>query len=141
MRRRIFFGLLAVGVLATIAAACGRTISQIGVAAHPSPSPNPSPAGSAAPFTPQRPYAGPRVISFVVRPGADPAIVGRRIGGANAVVSPAYPPNHYEENLPRTIILRTFIVPVTPEDLQPALTRAQADPDVQLAHTGPPLGA
>jgi len=127
---------------AMITAACGAAIDRAGAGAIQggSSSDNPSPSGSTSPFAPSSKY-GPRVITFVVRAGADPAIVGRRIAGPNAAVSPAYPPDYHEENLPRTIIARTFIVPVAPEDLQPALKRARADPDVQLAYIGTHLGA
>jgi hypothetical protein len=142
LKRRSFFGLVAFGMLAIVTAACGAAIDRVGAGATQgaSPSANPSPSGSTSPFSPQSHY-GPRVITFVVRAGADPAIVGRRIAGPNAVARPAYPPGYQEENLPRTIIARTFIVPVAPEDLQPALKRARADPDVQLAYIGTHLGA
>jgi hypothetical protein len=142
VKRRTFSLLVALGILALITATCGPAIDRAGAGAVQggSPTGNPSQSGSTSPFSPQGQY-GPRVITFVVRVGADPAIVGRRIAGPNAVVSPAYPSDYREENLPRTIIVRTFIVPVAPEDLQPALKRAQADPDVQLAYIGPHLGA
>ena len=81
------------------------------------------------------PSPGEQVVTFVVRQGADPAVVGHRIGGPDAAVEPAYSSPH-QENLPRVTQARTFVVLVPPEQRQDALRRAQAEPDVQQAYIG-----
>lgn len=73
-------------------------------------------------------------IVFVIKHGRDPMVVGQRIAGPNAGVSPAYPDRRPRENLPQTILLRTFVVTVPAGREQEALTRAQADADVELAY-------
>ena len=75
-------------------------------------------------------------LVFVVRPGADPGAVGRRIVGPDAVVT--HGPQGYQENVPRTIAVRTYQVQVRPGEEQAALGRARADPDVQLAYLQEP---
>ena len=75
-------------------------------------------------------------LVFVVRPGADPTAVGRRIAGPDAVVT--HGPQGYQENVPRTIAVRTYQVQVGPGEEQAALGRARADRDVQLAYLQEP---
>ena len=134
MKRRAIIGLM-LGSLATVVVrgyACGpgQASTQLSVV--------PSPSGSAV--AQNSPPGGPAVISFVVRPGADPMIVGRRIAGPGASVSPGYPERRPRENLPMTVLLRTFIVTVPPDQEMAVLKQAQADPDVQSAYVGSPCG-
>ena len=89
----------------------------------------------------QRPAGEPSTIVFVIKPGRDPIVAGRRIADPNASVSPAYPDRRPRENLPQTILLRTFVVSVAAGQEKEALKRAQADPDVERAYVGFHSGA
>ena len=75
----------------------------------------------------------PTVLTVVLRPGADPQAVGRRIVGAPAVVRQAGSGSS-----------PTYLVTVPAGHEDEALRRAQGDPDVQSASfnlKGPPKGA
>jgi hypothetical protein len=76
------------------------------------------------------------VITFVIRPGANPLDVGRRIAGPTARVNPAF-----RDNAGSAALRRVFVVAVQRGDEQAALRRAQSDPDVQQAWFGRHLGA
>jgi len=116
---------------ALVAAACG-SVTRPGQAAA---TPRPVAPGGAPSFAPDQP-----VITFVVRPGADPTAVARRVAGPAAAVSPAYPGGPHE-NAAIGTMRRTFVVGVPVGQEQAALRRAQSDPDVQQAWFGTHLGA
>jgi hypothetical protein len=120
VRRRTFLALGGAAAVALVAAACG-SVTRAG---RPSQAPAPS-------FAADQP-----VITFVIRPGANPLDVGRRIAGPTARVNPAY-----RDNAGSAALRRVFVVAVQPGDEQPALSRAQSDPDVQQAWFGRHLGA
>ena len=96
-------------------------------------------SGSAAPSpTPQTeiaidPVRAVRVV-FVVRPAADPQAVGHRIAGADAVITPAYSDRRPRDNLPMNIVARSYAFPVSSDQAQAMLHRAQADPGVEQAY-------
>jgi hypothetical protein len=124
MNRRAFIGLL-FGMAATVIVGAYGSVRRL--VAGPTPTGGPQASASSQ-------------VTFVVRPGADPTLVGRRIAGPNATVSHAYPGRRPQENLPQGVILRSFVVNVPVGQAQEALQRARADPDVQLAYAGRPPG-
>ena len=94
----------------------------------------PSFAGAPGEPAASRAREEPLAIVFVIKRGSDPIVVGQRIAGPNAGVSPAYPDRRPRENLPQTILLRTFVVTVPAGREHEALKRAQADADIELAY-------
>lgn len=90
------------------------------------------PADGAGPSLP----AGPTILIFVVRAGADPAAVGRRIAGANAVVRQATPGP--PDELPRSVAQRTYVLALPAGDEEAAVARARSDPDVERVTLKPP---
>jgi hypothetical protein len=119
VRRRSFLALAGAAAVGLAAAACG-SVSRAG---QPRQTPAPS-------FAADQP-----VITFVIRPGANPLDVGRRIAGPAARVNPAY-----RDNAPAAL-RQVFVVAIQAGDEQAALRRAQSDPDVQQAWFGLHLGA
>ena len=131
MERRTLLKVVIGSLVAAVVAACGsveRPGANVG---------SPQPASPA----PSDQWTGATVLTFVVRPGADPAAVGHRIAGPDAVVSLAYPDQRPRENLPMTVVQRSYVVNVPPAEAPAALRRAQSDRDVQLAYLGSHLGA
>jgi hypothetical protein len=78
--------------------------------------------------------AGPSFVTVVLQAGADPATVGQRIAGPGAMVSQV--PQIHEENVPQTILGRTFRVSVVKGHADEALRMAKADPGVARAYLG-----
>jgi len=111
-----------------VLAACG-SAEQPGRATHQSQ----LTAGPDARAGPADQGPQPSVLTVVLRPGADPQAVGRRIVGASTVVSQAGSGSS-----------QTYLVTVPAGHEDEALRRAQGDPDVQSASfnlKGPPKGA
>jgi hypothetical protein len=77
---------------------------------------------------------GPKFLTVVVKPGADPVAVGRRIAGPSAVVHQA--PQRPQENLPHIILRWTYRVDVVKDHEVEALEKAHTDPDVRQAYLG-----
>jgi len=126
VNRRVFIGLLFGSAATMVAPACGS-------ARH-------SDAATGSPAAPHASPEEPSAVTFVVRSGADPAAVARRVAGPGATASPAYTDRRPRENVPQVVMLRSFVVTVPPGQAQEALKRARADPDVQLAYLGRPPG-
>jgi hypothetical protein len=120
MRRRV----LALALLASLAgAACGSVAGSRAA----SPSPTPRTEIAAVP-------SGALRLVFVVRPAADPQAVGRRIAGPGANVMAAYSDRRPRDDLPIAIVVRSYAIPVSPDQAQAMLGRAQADPGVEWAY-------
>jgi hypothetical protein len=77
---------------------------------------------------------GPKFLTVVLKPGADPVAVGQRIAGPNAGVHQA--PQRPQENLPQIILRWTYRVDVVKGHELEALEKAQTDPDVRQAYLG-----
>ncbi len=75
-----------------------------------------------------------RSIVFVIKHGSDHMAAGQRIAGSYASVDPAYPDRRPRENLPQTILLRTYVVTVMAGHEQETLKRALADPQIEQAY-------
>jgi hypothetical protein len=96
--------------------------------------PSSTPDQPFVPGAPTRDPAGPSFITVVLKAGADPAAVGQRIAGPGTMV--AQVPQTHEENVPRTILRRTFRVSLEKGHADEALLRAKADPGVARAYLG-----
>ena len=70
-----------------------------------------------------------------LKTGADPNAVGVRVLGPNAFVVPAWRGGANPPMGPAA--RRTYLIPVPPEQEQAALSRAQADADVEQARLVP----
>jgi hypothetical protein len=90
--------------------------------------------GATPPGAPNPDPHGPKFLTIVVKPGADPVAVGRRIAGPSAAVHQA--PQQPQENLPHIILRWTYRVVVAKDHELEALGRAQTDSDVSQAYLG-----
>jgi hypothetical protein len=122
-------GALFVVIAMLVTAACG-SMSRI---SQPAPSPSP-PRASIPPGAPTPDPNGPRFLTVVLKPGADPRAVGDRIAGVGATVQQA--PQVAQENLPQTILRRTYRVSLVKGQELEALRIAQSDPQVLRTYLG-----
>jgi hypothetical protein len=131
----VILGLVAVALVVACGsvqrAAAARPASGAGAAsganAGSGPAADPNTNDAMGPSGPLPPVA----LIFVVRPGADPTAIAHRVAGAQASASPVQPGK--QDNEPRIVADRTYmVVPATGHE-QEALKAAQADPGVERA--------
>lgn len=120
--KRSLVGLALLASLASLGGACG-SVARPGDASV-------RPAGA----TPSATAVTASALVFVVKPGADPQAVGHRIAGPSVTVTTAYPNSRPRDNLPMGAVIRSFTIPVAPDQAQELLRRARADPGVQQAY-------
>ncbi len=125
MKQRVPFDLVLLASLALLGGACGAVAGTGGVPARPSATPRVAAATASA-------------LVFVVKPGVDPQAVGHRIAGPSVTVTTAYPGNRPRDNLPMGVAVRSYLVPVIPDQADELLRRARADPGVEQAYLADP---
>jgi hypothetical protein len=108
--------------------ACG-SVSRM-TNSHPSSTPD----QPVVPGAPTPDPGGPSFVTVVLKAGVDPAAMGQRIGGPGATVLQV--PQIHEENVPQTIMRRTFRVSLVKGQATEALRKAKADPGVARAYLG-----
>ncbi len=117
-------------VLAAVAVTSCGSVSRMSDSQRSAPSSTPY----VAPGAPTPDPNGPTYLTVVLRPGGDPAAVGRRIAGPDAVVNQA--PQRPQENLPQAIRRRTYRISLVPGHEADALRKGKTDPEVMRAYLG-----